>query len=95
MLPTGNHTSTLIWLHGIAENCAMWETFLLALQSTSMKTICVEAPIIPVTAEFDLHPAGKIEIRDEFGRTQNFAVENFYGNIENITYFRCSDSRMV
>jgi len=58
VLPTGNHTSTLIWLHGIAENCAMWETFLLALQSTSMKTICVEAPIIPVTAEFDLHPAG-------------------------------------
>ena len=72
----------------------MWETFLLALQSTNMKTICVEAPIIPVTAEFDLHPAGKIKIRDEFGR-KSLAVENYDVNIENITYFRCSDSRMV
>ena len=68
MLPTGNHTSTLIWLHGIAENCEMWKTFLLALQSTDMKTICVEAPIIHVNAEFDGHPAGKIKIKDVFWR---------------------------
>jgi len=58
VLPTGNHTSTLIWLHGIAETCAIWKPFLLALQSTSMKTICLEAPILNVTAEFDGHPAG-------------------------------------
>jgi len=58
VLPTETHTSTLIWLHGIAENCGMWKHFLLALQSANMKTICVEAPIINVTAEFDGHPAG-------------------------------------
>ena len=75
MLPTGNHTSTLIWLHGIAENCRMWKPFLLALQSANMKTICVEAPIINVTAEFDGHPAGKIKIRDELRRGNHLLLK--------------------
>ena len=77
MLPTEKHTSTLIWLHGIAENCRMWKPFLLALQSANMKTICVEAQIINVTAEFDGHPAGKIKIRDELGEFSKLETIEF------------------
>ena len=63
VLPTGDHTSTLIWLHGLGDNCARWKNVLLTLQSTNMKTICPEASIIPVTAEFAGHQAGKIKVQ--------------------------------
>ena len=63
VLPTGDHTSTLIWLHGLGDNCENWKSVLLVLQSTNMKTICVQAQIIPITVERPGHPAGKIEIQ--------------------------------
>ena len=65
ILPSsGDHTHTMIWLHGLGGFCSRWKTFLITIRTTNMKVICLEAAIIPVTAEFTgttgtFHPSGK------------------------------------
>ncbi|XP_060878831.1 acyl-protein thioesterase 2-like [Metopolophium dirhodum] len=47
--PTGKHTSTIIFFHGLGESGSIWAELLTNLRKPNTKIICPSAPKIPLT----------------------------------------------
>jgi len=47
--PSGRHTASMIFLHGLGDNGMGWAGALNTIRPAYMKVICPTAPIIPVT----------------------------------------------
>ena len=56
------HYYTLIWLHGLGGNCSSYKEFFNKVKLPNLKTVCIQAANISVTAAGPRHKTGTNEL---------------------------------